>query len=664
MKERMYELIELLNRWDYAYYTLDDPLVSDGEYDARYAELVKLEKETGFTDVSSPTRRVGGEVLPGFAKHEHLAPLYSLDKSQSFGELSDWIGRCERAREAFNAENPQDSLPPLQYVVEYKFDGLTLNLTYDGGALVMAATRGNGVVGEEILPQVETIRSVPLRIPYTGKIEVQGEGLMPLSAFRRYNETAEFPLKNARNAAAGALRNLDTRETARRRLTAFFYSVGYAEEALFQTQEEMLKFLRENRFKVSGMERVVRSYEEIVAIIGEIAEERERLDFLTDGVVIKIDDLKTRAVLGSTAKFPRWAMAYKFEAEETTTILLNVEWNVGRTGKVTPTAVLEPVEIGGATVSRATLNNYDDICRKGVELGGRVLIRRSNEVIPEILGSMEDEELTPQKIEKPRRCPACFSELVQDGVHLFCLNSLSCRPQLIARMTHFASRNAMDIAGLSEKTVAKLMDECNVSTLAGIYDLKREDLLSLEGFKEKRTDNLLTAIENSKRPTLSAFLYAIGVPGVGEKTARELSDAFGTLDRLAVATREELVRIPDIGDVMAEEIFDFFHDEEIRKGLAELLSKGIEIEERRTEKAETFLAGKRIVVTGTIDGYTRSELEERLRSMGAVTSSSVSKNTDFVIAGEKAGSKLDKAVSLGVKVVEGARVEDFLDGKL
>lgn len=654
---RMRELIDQLNEWNYHYYTLDKPVVSDAQWDSLYTELVALEAETGTVLDDSPSQRVGGQILTAFQKHNHLAKLFSLDKCQSDGELREWVSRVERLHNQWNDEH-LEQLPPLAYVLEYKFDGLTLNATYRDGALQMIATRGNGETGEVIRTQALTIKSIPQTIPYGGLIEVQGEGLMPLSELERYNETAIVPLKNPRNAAAGALRNLDASETAKRRLTAYFYNVGYIEDAPYRSQQEMLDFLADNRLKVHPFHEKVFDVEEMIAVIDGMNTSRHALDVLTDGVVIKVDDLKTRDALGFTNKFPRWAMAYKFEAEEMTTTLEEVIWNVGRTGKITPTAVLDPVELGGVTVSRATLNNYDDIVRKRVALGSRVFIRRSNDVIPEILGVVDDQQLGTIPIDKPTHCPSCDSELVQNGVHIFCPNSIDCIPQLVARIVHYASRDAMNIEGLSEKTATLLLSQLDMRTLTDLYDLKVEALMGLEGFKEKRSTNIVNQIEGSKQTTLARFLYAIGIPNVGIKTASDLASVFGSFSNLREATVAELVQVDDVGEIVAQSVVDFFHDPHIAQGVEALLSKGIHIEEELVNEAvDKPLEGMRIVVTGTLVNYSRKELESQLEQMGAKTSSSVSKNTDYVIVGDNPGSKAQKARDLGRPVV----TEDELD---
>lgn len=655
---RIEELKNRINELNYHYYTLDEPIVSDAEYDSLYDELVKLEKERGFADPDSPTGRVGAQILPGFERHTHIASLYSLDKAQTLPELESWIIRTERLIADYN-RNSEEKLPKPKYVLEYKFDGLTVNLTYNEGILVNASTRGNGITGEEILPQIKTIRSIPLRIDFPGLMEVQGEGVMPLSQLEKYNESAEIPLKNARNAAAGALRNLNPAVTESRKLDAYFYNVGYIEGMEFHSQEEMLGFLIDNRFKVYNYRPAVDSIEEIESEIEKISDLRKHMDVLTDGMVIKINDMRTREILGYTNRAPRWAIAYKFEAEEYTTILREVIWNVGRTGKVTPSAIVDAVDIGGVTVRRATLNNFDDIQRKNLSLGSRVLIRRSGDVIPEILGVVPDPDVITETINKPDHCPSCHSELIQDGVHIFCPNSISCKPQMISRLTHFASRDAMDIEGLSEKTVEKLIEDLDVNKITDIYELKKEDLLSLEGFKEKRAGNLLNAIENSKSVKLSSFIYALGIPNVGIKTSMDLEAKFGSLEAITNATEAELLEVPDVGGIIAASIAEFFHDDEIKTALSDLIDHGI-VFEGSTKITETEITDKRFVITGSFENYKRKELQEILINAGAKVSSSVSKNTDYVIVGTDPGSKLTQAETLGTKIIRESELEEFI----
>ncbi|NMW84865.1 NAD-dependent DNA ligase LigA [Peptoniphilus sp. AGMB00490] len=657
--KEMDDLISQIDKLNYHYYTLDDPLLSDAEYDKIYDKLVNLENETGTVLSYSPTTRVGGSILDKFAKHTHLGRLYSMDKAQGDDALLTWYNRIEKFVKDYNLVNI-NKLPEPEFIVELKFDGLTINLTYENKNLVMASTRGNGIIGEEILEQVKTIYSVPLRINYAGKIEVQGEGLMPLSELQKYNEKFDDKLKNARNAAAGALRNLDPKVTKKRNLTAFFYNVGYIEEELFNSDEDIKEFLRENNFKVSKYNFKVKKFQEIIDKIREIGDNRDKLDILIDGVTIKVNDIATRKALGYTNKFPRWAIAYKFEAEEISTTLLDVVWNVGRTAKVTPSAILEPVDIGGVTVQRATLNNYDDILRKKVKIGSRVLIRRSNDVIPEILGTLPSDNET-REIERPKTCPYCGSHLYQDGVHIFCPNTLSCVPQLVSRLTHFASRDAMDIEGFSEKTIEKLMKAVNLKEIPDIYKLKYDDIIKIEGFKEKRTKNLLRAIEDSKSPHLSNFIYALGIPNVGIKTARDLAKHFKDFDKLKDSKEEELISIGDIGSITAEEIVDFFNDDRIVRAVDELFELGVSPKFEDEDDAPKPLLDKTIVITGTL-GLPRKELEEKLISFGAKVTGSVSKKTDYVIAGENPGSKYDKAKYLNIKILSLEELEKLVGG--
>lgn len=657
-RQELENLIEQINILDYRYYTLDEPLVSDGEYDKLYDRLVSLQEELDFIPDDSPTNRVGGAVLDKFEKHYHLTRLLSQDKAQSYDQLRDWIDRCERLKENYERENSV-KLPDLEFIMEYKFDGLTINLTYENGLLKTAATRGNGSVGEEVKAQVETIRSIPLRIKEESLLEIQGEALMPLSELERYNKENSLQLKNARNAAAGAIRNLNTSETAKRRLTAFFYAVP-TNSLDFKTEEDMLDFLREMKLNVHPYHKKVKNIDQIIEELERIEKERKTLDILTDGVVIKINDKKTQEALGYTNKFPRWSIAYKFEAEEFTTKLLDVVWNVGRTGKVTPSAILEPVDFSGVTVSRATLNNYDDILRKKVKIGSEVFIRRSNDVIPEILGVVDENQEGTKEIEKPTKCPYCHSELIQGNVHIICPNSISCKPQLLARMEHFASRNAMDIEGLSEKTIGQLIEELGINEIDDIYDLKYDDLINLERFGPKKTNNLLTAIEASKDCELNSFIYAIGIPNVGERTARDLADKFKSFERLRVAKASELTEVDDIGEITAENIVEFFSDENITSSIDRLLAKGISINNPQTNDKSDKLKDLSFVITGSIDGFSRDDIKELLEKNGASVRGSVSKNTDIVLAGEKAGSKKKKALELEIEIYEGEKLNKFL----
>ena len=652
------KLVEELNTYAREYYTYDNPSISDREYDALYDRLVALEKETGYVLSYSPTQRVGDEALASFVKHRHKARLWSLDKAQDLTELSAWHKRNLEFVEKYNSDH-QEKLPDLKYIVTRKFDGLTVNATYDeNGILVTAATRGNGTVGEEVSAQVKTIGSVPLRIDSEDVLEIHGEAMMTKEAFRKYNEKADTPLKNTRNGAAGALRNLNLAETRRRNLTVFFYDIGYKEGQPFQTYREMIAFIKEKGFLTDGYFKEADDFTTLEKLIKEIQEEREGLDFDIDGVVIAIDDMRTRELLGYTIKFPRWAIAYKFEAEEAVTKLLDVEWNVGRTGRVNPTAILEPVELSGVTVKRATLNNMDDIERKGVSIGSMVLVRRSNDVIPEIMGVVDEElEEHVTEIIPPKHCPSCGTELIVDGAHLICENTLSCKPQLIKSIVHFSGRDAMNIEGLSEKTVEQLFEKLDIREVSSLYTLTKEDLLTLDKVKDKKAENLLAAIENSRERELHAFLYALGIPNVGISTARDLEAAFQSLEKVMKATKEELMAVNDVGEIVADSILTFFSSEEIREEIEKLLQHVTLIHEE-AEIIESPFTGKTVVLTGSLEKFTRKDAEEKLLSLGAKVTSSVSKKTDYVVYGKEAGSKLTKAQTLGVKTLT---EEEFLE---
>ena len=644
----MRALVDRLNETAHAYYVLDDPLISDAQWDRMYNELMALEKETGVQLPDSPTRRVGGEPLSAFEEHTHLNRLWSMDKVQSMEELEAWTVRTEKGMSREELE-----VRP-RYLVEYKLDGLSINLTYRDGALVQAATRGNGQVGEAILPQARTIRAIPLAIPYRGLMEVNGECIMRLSVLENYNQTADEPLKNARNAAAGALRNLDPGVTASRRLDAFFYQIGTIENPPYETQDGLVAFIRENGLPVAPFHQAANSLEELKECIRKIEAERDSLDFMIDGAVIKVNGLAIQRRMGYTDKFPRWAVAYKFQAEENVTTLLNVTWELGRTGKLTPLAHLRPVDFYGVTVKKATLNNWGDIQRKRVAIGCPVWIRRSNDVIPEITGRAGEPSPGETPIEKPEACPACGHPLEERGAHLFCMNRVSCRPQAVARIAHFASRNAMDITAFSEKTAGMLYDVLGLRDPADLYGLTLSQLTPLEGFQEKKAQNLLTALEKSKDCALDAFLFALGIPNVGRKTARDLAQHFGTLEALEKASPEELTTLRDVGGIVAQSIVEFFSFPENMEMIRRLLEAGVKPREAVKKEAGGALEGLSAVVTGTLPTLSRKEAEDLIRLYGGTAAGSVSKKTAFVVAGENAGSKLSKAVQLGIPVLDEA----------
>ena len=659
-KKLIEELVEELNKYAYEYYVLGNSSVTDKDYDKKYYELVDLEKETGYKLPYSPTQRVGDVILPEFKKYTHKARLWSLDKAQTLEEIREWHNRNVKFLEEYNRTSDEE-LPPLKYILTKKFDGLTINLSYDeNGVLVTGATRGTGAIGEDVTAQVKTIKSIPLKIDCHDFLEIHGEAIMTTEAFEKYNSEADTPLKNLRNGAAGALRNLNVAETAKRNLSAFFYDVGYKEGAPFKTYMEMLNFIKVKGFPMDDYIRECKTLDEIQKEIDYIRDIRFDLNYDIDGLVIAIDDIRTRELLGYTVKFPKWAIAYKFEAQEATTKLLDVEWNVGRSGRVSPTAILDPVELAGVTVKRATLNNMDDIARKGVRLGAEVFVRRSNDVIPEIMGVVPESLEGTKEIEEPKVCPACGAHLVHEGVHIYCENTLGCKPQMVKTIVHFAGREAMNIAGFSEKTAEQLFEKLDIRDISDLYKLEYEKLLDLDKFGPKKAQNLLDAIEKSKDCTLEAFLYSLGIPNVGVKTAKDLVKRFESLENLEKATCEELVSVQDVGDIVARSIIEFFKEERTLKVINELLSLGVNPHYEKKEVLESPFMGKTVVVTGTLENYSRTLIKEKLESLGAKVSGSVSKKTDFVIAGEAAGSKYDKAKSLGVTILSEEEFENMI----
>ena len=635
--KRMQELADEINKHNYNYYTLFQPSISDVEYDKLYYELVDLEEETGTILNNSPTQRVGNFVLKEFKKHEHKIRLYSLNKVRSIEDLTSWV------------ESMKEYSPNTSFSVEYKFDGLQLVLEYSNGHFKRATTRGDGRVGEDVTRQVRTIKSVPLTIKYKGNLIVQGEGMMTQESLKKYNETATEALKNARNGVAGAIRNLDPKETAKRDLDFFCYSV--LSGATFKTQQEMHEFLEENGFNTGEFFKLANTSEEIQKHINEIDAIKHLLNVMIDGMVIKINDCSVREEIGYTNKFPKWAMAYKFEAQEVSTILEDIVWQVGRTGKVTPIAVLAPVELAGATITRATLNNIDDINKKQVKIGSRVLIRRSNEVIPEILGLLEDFP-NSKVIHEPAVCPCCGATLSKKGAILMCTNRDGCSEQIVDRITHFASKPAFNIDGLSIKTIEMMYKTLDVTEPSDLFKLTKDDLLKLDKVKDKKATNLINAINNSKEITFARFIYSLGIFEVGEVSARTLANKFKTLENLMAANLDDLVQVDDIGEVIAQFIVSYFADERNIKEINKLLEFGVTIKhQEEQQEVQSEFTGKKIVLTGTLSTYSRDEASEIIRKLGGLTVSSVSKATDFVLAGESAGSKLTKAKELNISIL-------------
>ena len=639
-QQRMRELCDILNKWAYEYYVLDAPSVTDREYDRLYDELRALERDTGVVFADSPTRRVGGEPVKGFERHTHIARLFSLDKAVSEDELGAFFTRVKKAGDA-------------TFTVEYKYDGLTVCLTYEGGAFVRATTRGNGVEGEDVTAQVLTVQSFPMKISYTGTLEVRGEAIIRLSALKKYNdEHPEEPLKNARNAAAGAIRNLDPKVTRTRRPEILFYDINYMSENPLSSQAEEREFLIREGFKTFPYFRLCKTPEEVLSCIDEIEVERRNLDVLTDGAVVKVNEEALRSDMGATDKFPRWAIAYKFEAEEAETTVERVFWQVGRTGKLTPLAEVAPVELAGATVRRATLNNFGDLTKKDVKVHSRVLIRRSNEVIPEILGAVSHVEGSVP-VEKPQTCPYCGSPVSEVGANLFCTNE-DCPPRVVQKLTHYCSKNAADVEGMSEETLQFLFDKGKVRRFSDLYALTRGSFLDekgelFRGFGEKKINNLLSAVEASKRIPLDRFLYAIGIGGIGRVAARDLA-AFGSVEAVSKLTFGELTALENVGEITANSILAYFSDPVNAEELKRLAEAGVE-PYTKARVTEGVFAGESVVLTGTLSAMSRPEAQAKIEALGGVCQSAVTGKTTLVIAGEKAGSKLDKAKKAGIRII-------------
>lgn len=644
--DRMKELVEKLNKYAALYYEQDAPEISDAEYDALYDELRALEESEGYSLKNSPTHRVGGAPQKKFAQSKHLLRLYSLDKCKTREELAEWYDRVIKAA----GKEPE-------LTAEYKFDGLTLNILYENGALVKAATRGDGTVGEEVTAQVKTISGVPRNISYKGRIEIQGEGIMRLSALEEYNRRSSEPLKNARNGAAGAIRNLDPAVTADRNLSFMAYNIGFSDRH-FASQSEMHAFLAEEGFETESDFTVLKGVDEAFAFAEKVDGLRHSLDFLIDGVVFKVNDTALRDEIGYTEKFPKWAIAYKFKADEMTTVLRDVVWQVSRSAKLNPLAVLDPVDIGGVTVKRATLNNYGDILKKKVRIGDRVFIRRSNDVIPEITGVAEEVE-GAKEVEKPTVCPACGAPVREEGAFIYCTGE-HCAPQIVAALDHFASKDAMDIDGFSEKTAEQFYNELHLTSPVQLMQLKKEDIAGLDRFGDKKAENLVSAVAAAKNTTMDRLLFALGIDGIGKKTAKDLSAKFGTFEALAQADKDALLAVDGIGGILADNILAWFADEGNKKLLSDLYASGVSV--REAEKKSGVFDGMRIVLTGSLPTYKRGEATALIENNGGEVASSVSKTVDMVLAGEDAGSKLDKAKKLGIKIIDENEFVAMLNG--
>lgn len=648
----MKELVELLNRYAYEYYTKDAPSVSDSEYDQLYRELVEL--ETAHPDEilpESPTHRVGGVVLKGFTKYQHQYPLYSLQDAFSREEL-----------EAFD-QRVRKEFPSISYVCEFKIDGLSISLTYENGVLVTGATRGDGSVGEDITENLKRVKDIPLVLPEPVNITVRGECYMPRASFDRVNqirqENGEPEFANPRNAAAGTLRQLDTKIVAKRNLATFLYQeVSPTDQS---SQEGVLEKLARLGFVVNQERVLAEDMEQIWDFIQKVAQFREDLPYDIDGIVIKVNDLAVQEELGFTVKAPKWAVAYKFPAEEKEAKILSVDWTVGRTGVVTPTANLTPVQLAGTTVSRATLHNVDYIAEKDIHQEDTVIVYKAGDIIPAVLRVVKDKRVSDQALAIPTHCPSCQSELVhfEDEVALRCINPL-CPAQIKEELNHFASRDAMNITGLGPAVVEKLFAAQLVEDVAGIYRLTVEDLLTLEGFKEKSAEKLYEAIQVSKENSAEKLLFGLGIRHVGSKVSQILLQEFHDLDQLATADPERISSIDSLGMVVAESLKTYFAQEGSKRLLQELKEAGVNLSYLGEKvAADAALSGMTVVLTGKLERLTRSEAKAKLESLGAKVTGSVSKKTDLVVAGSDAGSKLTKAQELGIQVEDEAWLESL-----
>ncbi|KOO41221.1 NAD-dependent DNA ligase LigA [Priestia koreensis] len=650
-KTRVQELHELLNQYNYDYHVLDQPSVPDAEYDQRLHELIKLEQEYPELLVAhSPTQRVGGQILDAFEKVEHRTPMLSLGNAFNEEDLRDFD---RRVRQAVGDR--------FSYVCELKIDGLAISLRYENGYFVQGATRGDGTIGEDITANLKTIRSIPLHISDEHTLEVRGEAYMPKKSFEKLNkvkeENGEMLFANPRNAAAGSLRQLDPKIAAKRSLDIFLYAMADAGKTGVRSHSEGLDLLDQLGFKTNQNRRKCATIEEVLAYVEEWSAKRPDLAYEIDGIVIKVDSFDQQDELGTTAKSPRWAIAYKFPAEEVVTKLLDIELNVGRTGVITPTAVLEPVKVAGTTVQRASLHNEDLIREKDIRLGDYVVVKKAGDIIPEVVNVLTEKRTgEEQEFSMPTHCPECESELVrlEGEVALRCINP-SCPAQIREGLIHFVSRNAMNIDGLGEKVITQLFREELVHDVADLYKLTADQLTDLERMGEKSIENLLKAIGASKENSLEKLLFGLGIRHVGAKAAKTLAQTFETMENLKSATYDELVAVNEIGDKMADAIVTYFDQEEVHELLEELSSYGVNMTYKgpklvNADEIDSYFAGKTIVLTGKLEQLARNEAKAAIEELGGKVTGSVSKKTDLVIAGEDAGSKLTKAQELNIEV--------------
>lgn len=652
MNERMKELVELLNRYATEYYTSDNPSVSDSEYDRLYRELVELEKAHPDQVLpESPTHRVGGKILDGFEKYSHQYPLYSLQDAFSREELDSFDARVRK------------ELDDVTYICELKIDGLSISLTYEQGIFVAGATRGDGSIGENITENLKRVKDIPLSLPEKLDITVRGECYMPRASFDQVNqsrqENGEPEFANPRNAAAGTLRQLDTAVVAKRNLATFLYQE--ASPSTRDSQEKVLKHLEQLGFVVNQRRLLAHSMDEVWAFIQEIGQERDQLPYDIDGVVIKVNDLAGQEQLGFTVKAPKWAVAYKFPAEEKEAKLLSVDWTVGRTGVVTPTANLTPVQLAGTTVSRATLHNVDYIAEKDIRKDDTVIVYKAGDIIPAVLRVVESKRVSEERLDIPTNCPSCESKLLhfEDEVALRCINP-RCPAQIKEGLTHFASRDAMNISGLGPSIVEKLFAANLVKDVADIYRLTVEDLLLLDGIKEKSAQKLYQAIQASKENSAEKLLFGLGIRHVGSKASQLLLQNFHSIESLAQANPEEIANIESLGSVIAQSLQTYFATEGSEILLRELKESGVNLYYKgQTVAANAALSGLTVVLTGKLERLNRSEAKNKLESLGAKVTGSVSKKTDLVVAGADAGSKLQKAQELGIEIRDEAWLESL-----
>jgi DNA ligase (NAD+) len=650
-RERIEALRSQIRRHDHLYYVKGHPSISDAAYDKLLRELSELEEK--FPDLKtpdSPTERVSGRVQESFGEVRHLAPMLSLESLMNEDEVREFGKRMEKGL----------GLSRVGYMAEPKFDGLSVELVYREGRFLRGSTRGDGAVGEDVSENLKTIRSLPLSLftqerPASGTVSVRAEAIMRLEEFeslnRRITEMGKEPFANPRNAASGSLRQLDTRVTASRPLDLFAYDVMYADSVAIRSQREALDLLAEWGFRVDPTSRLCESLDEVVAYHRELEAKRDDLDYEIDGIVVKVDRRDQQAELGSRSRSPRWAVAFKFAPRQEVTEVMDIAVSVGRTGKITPVALLRPVDVSGVTVSRATLHNQDEVRRKDVRVSDRVRIQRAGDVIPEVVEVLlEHRKGDPPEFQMPTVCPVCGSKVESKGAYHVCTGGWSCRAQQTGRIQHFASRGAMEIEFLGEKTVAQLVDRGLVRDLSDLYRLEKKDLLELDGFAEKSVENLVNAIEASKRAPLDRFIYGLGIGNVGQHVAQVLASHFGSLDRIMDAKEDELLSVHEIGEEVARSVVDYFADDKNRRVIEDMQRNGLDLVWEATQKEKT-LAGTRVVFTGTLSKLHRDQAKRLVEERGGRVTSSVSKNTSFVVVGEDAGSKAEKAKELGVKVV-------------